>query len=155
MSYTCNQRVRGDMLCGKPAVAIMRWLGAETDLYVCEEHKRRGCAIGQAMGFTVHFDELPRTEDSSVQEQTSYEENSMKRRLNPIRTKDQCFRAGDSLIPFRGHCLPHMPFLRRLRVAWMVVRGVDLSQYDIDCGRHRIDQVPIHPEVPESVLQAL
>jgi hypothetical protein len=29
-----------------------------------------------------------------------------------------------------------MPFLRRLRVAWMVLRGVDLTQWDIDCGRH-------------------
>jgi hypothetical protein len=62
-------------------------------------------------------------------------------RLRPIRTKKKCLRSGASFVPFRPSCVAHMPFLRRLRVAWMVICGMDLSQYDIDCGGHRIEQV--------------
>lgn len=63
-------------------------------------------------------------------------------KLKPIRTKDEWRRgAGGSWWGFHAKCLPHTPFLRRVRLAWMVLRGLDLSQYDIDCGHHRIDEV--------------
>lgn len=65
----------------------------------------------------------------------------MKTGLRPIRTREQCRKAGDSFRGFNPSCLPHIPFLLRLRIAWMVVRGVDLGDYSIDCGGHRIDQV--------------
>ncbi len=58
-------------------------------------------------------------------------------KLRPIRTKEQCLAAGSSFRGFRASCVPHVPFLRRLRVAWMVVFGVDIGRLDIDCGGHR------------------
>ena len=61
-----------------------------------------------------------------------------KPKLRPIRTRQQCLAAGDSFRGFRPSCLPHMPLFRSLRIAWMVVRGLDLSQYDIDCGYHEM-----------------
>lgn len=62
-------------------------------------------------------------------------------KLRPIRTKEQCLAAGDSFVRFSPACLPHMPLLRRVRVAWMVLWGKDPTQWDIDCGHHRLAEV--------------
>lgn len=77
----------------------------------------------------------------------------MSNRLRPIRTRERVRRDGDSFRSFSPRCLPHMPFRRRVRVAWMVLRGMDLSQWDIDCGRH--DDIRAGSEPSGTVLDAL
>jgi hypothetical protein len=53
----CSQKTKTG-LCGKPAVANMRWPGETKDLFVCAEHKKKGEAIAAAMGFIVRFDKI-------------------------------------------------------------------------------------------------
>jgi hypothetical protein len=54
---TCTQKTK-DGLCGKPAVAMMFWPGSDP-LSVCEEHQKKGKITAGAMGFALHFEEIP------------------------------------------------------------------------------------------------
>ena len=59
MKPTCEQRLPRNKVCGKPAVAIMRWPNKFEDRYVCETHKNKGEDSARALGVPVRFVPIP------------------------------------------------------------------------------------------------
>ncbi len=54
---TCTQKTK-DGVCGKPAVAMVHWPGSD-HLPLCEDHTHVAKVVAGALGFAVHFEEIP------------------------------------------------------------------------------------------------